>query len=155
MPLTIHIGHKVLSSLIAHAQIARPHECCGLLVGRRCDGLVLIDAAIRSPNISQGNRRRRYQVDWGVLLATSRRSREVGRQIVGVYHSHPNGSSVLSARDRRLAWPDHTYMVLGMLGRQCAAITCWRVLGHRSRCVEEPIKLLESGEASPPLPPRR
>jgi desampylase len=87
-----------------HAQIARaaqaalPGECCGLIEGRRDDhGGVVAVAVHPARNIGGGDDR--FEIDPADHVRVLRAARARGTQIVGCYHSHPNGRAEPSARD--------------------------------------------------------
>jgi len=129
MPFAIRIDRRILDGLIAHARRDYPNECCGILVGRRDENETAVHGARGAENISDSDRTRSFQVDWQALFAAMRSVRDGGEAIVGFYHSHPDGSVVPSVRDTRLAWTDHSYVIIGINGGSCRGVASWRV-GH-------------------------
>ena len=91
---------EVRRAILAHARREAPRECCGFLIGR--GGRVLHAAALR--NIAE-NPRARFQIDprEHIVLRRELRRLSPALEIVGVYHSHPDGPSEPSVRDRREA----------------------------------------------------
>lgn len=98
-PRAVRAAPGVLDAIRREALAARPRECCGLLVGRRRGEEVALAAAHPSPNLAP-EPTRRFEVDPGLRLRLQRESRGRGEEVVGLYHSHPDGDARPSARDR-------------------------------------------------------
>lgn len=96
-------GGALIDQIAAVAARAYPEECCGLLVGQRRDAAVRIAEAVASPNIAT-ERRRRFEVDPALRLAVMRRLRGTADEIVGHYHSHPDGPPLPSEHDAAMAF---------------------------------------------------
>ena len=94
--LPLHVRRAIL----AHARRDAPRECCGFLIGRR--GRVLHAAFMRN---AAPRPRVQFQIDPGEHIALRRELRRLSPalEIVGVYHSHPDGPGEPSAQDRREA----------------------------------------------------
>lgn len=94
----IDIPRRILAEIAARAAAAWPDECCGLLLGRRDGDACIVAEAVAAANVAD-DPARRFEVDPRVLLATHRRARESGDELLGPYHSHPDGAAVPSATD--------------------------------------------------------
>ncbi|MDG2004777.1 MAG: M67 family metallopeptidase [Novosphingobium sp.] len=92
MDLSVTSG--VMATLREEAQRAAPEECCGLLLGR--DGR--ISEAMPADNVAE-DRLTRFEIDPMALLAAHKSARAGGPQVLGYYHSHPEGHPVPSATD--------------------------------------------------------
>ncbi len=97
----VAVSQAVLAAISAHACADHPAEACGLLLGPEnlADGVQLIDEAVASPNNAAQAGNDRFEIDPGLHLRTRRGLRGSGRTVVGLYHSHPNGSALASAVD--------------------------------------------------------
>lgn len=93
----IRITGRALARIEATARAARPREACGLLVG--ADNAIL--EAVPTENLAQEDDR--FEIDARAHIALVRRLRGSDRAIIGVFHSHPNGSLALSPRDCQAA----------------------------------------------------
>jgi len=113
------------SALAAHARTAQPSECCGVLFGQRDGERVLVTRVIRAANVTEGDRRRRYQIDWDTLLAVTRQARPGAESIVGFYHSHPDGSDRPSEHDLASAWDDMVYVIVPVVDGVPARPAAW------------------------------
>ena len=92
--MTVTVTSGALATMLAEAAKAAPEECCGLLLG--CGDSVT--EARPAANVAE-DRMRRFELDPAALLAAHKEARRGGPQIVGYYHSHPEGHPVPSATD--------------------------------------------------------
>ncbi len=101
-----------MASIGLHCQREYPLESCGLLVGGRDGSQVNVRRVVAGRNMADGDRLRRYQIDWHTLFNTIRQARDSGEAIVGFYHSHPDCEPAPSLADRTAAWLDHVYLIV-------------------------------------------
>jgi proteasome lid subunit RPN8/RPN11 len=98
-----------MDAIVAHADAARPDECCGILVGAPDR----IDAAVAARNIAE-QPSRRYLLDPQDHFDALRDARRRGLRVLGFYHSHPHSTPQPSETDRiEAAYPDHLYLIVG------------------------------------------
>ena len=69
-----------------HGEETYPHECCGALVG--APGRV--KAVVALPNTTEEGPRRRFLVRPQDYRAAEKRASEMGAELLGFYHSHPD-----------------------------------------------------------------
>jgi proteasome lid subunit RPN8/RPN11 len=86
------------------ARAALSRECCGLIEGAREGGAIRAVALHPAHNLAEDADR--FEIDPAGHFAAVRSARANGREIVGCYHSHPNGVADMSARDRDSACND-------------------------------------------------
>lgn len=94
--------------MAAAAAAAWPVEACGLLLGRRTEDGVTVDA-FRPTGNAAADSRRGYLVPPLDLLAADREAHAAGREIVGIWHSHPDAPAVPSPRDVVEAFEGYSY----------------------------------------------
>jgi predicted GIY-YIG superfamily endonuclease/proteasome lid subunit RPN8/RPN11 len=90
----VEVSRSVMDRLLVEASRAAPEECCGLLLGRGGR----ITEALPAENVAD-DRLRRFEIDPMALLAAHKAARAGGPQVLGYYHSHPEGHPVPSATD--------------------------------------------------------
>jgi len=101
-----------------HAESARPHECCGVLVGHDDE----IVEAIAARNLADDPNR--YALDPADHLAIRRNARAAGLAVIGFYHSHPHSAAHPSATDlAEASYPDHLYLIVGVDGVRLFRLT--------------------------------
>jgi proteasome lid subunit RPN8/RPN11 len=108
--LTISID--VDTAIRQHGQETYPHECCGALVGR--DGVV--SAIVALPNTTDEGPRRRFMVRPSDYQLAERRATELGVELLGFYHSHPDHPARPSQYDLDHAWPTFAYIIVAVAG---------------------------------------
>lgn len=92
------------TNLLAAARAGFPHEVCGLLEGTRGEGGVTVTAIHPAANVSP-TPHEAFEIDPAAQFALQRALRGTGREVVGCYHSHPNGRAEPSPRDRACSYP--------------------------------------------------
>jgi proteasome lid subunit RPN8/RPN11 len=87
------LADELREQIAREARAAFPRECCGLI-----EGDALCVAALHSArNISEDADR--FEIDPADHFGALRAARKNGHNIIGCYHSHPNGCASPSARD--------------------------------------------------------
>lgn len=146
----LSISPDVDTAIRQHGQETYPHECCGALVGR--DGVV--SAVVALPNTTDEGPRRRFMVRPSDYQLAERRATELGGDLLGFYHSHPDHPARPSQYDLDHAWPTFAYIIVAVAGDGAANakagdMTVWFLQEDRSRFEEGS---LNHGENSHPDP---
>jgi len=106
----------VRDAIVRHARLEAPRECCGFLIGRRGR----VQFALPTKNVAR-QPTVRYEIDsWEhVRLRRWLRRFQPPLEILGVYHSHPNGKAFPSEADRAEAnYPRWLFVIAGGPGRR-------------------------------------
>jgi desampylase len=103
--------------MLEEARLAHPRECCGLLLGRGSQVALAQSAANVHPAPES-----HFEIDPKALITAHRAMRAGGLDLLGYYHSHPNGRAEPSAQDRAAASGD---------GRIWAIVAAGKVLFWR------------------------
>jgi proteasome lid subunit RPN8/RPN11 len=91
--------------VIAAAIRAYPDECCGLIAGRRDAAGIRVLSVHETDNLAE-EKKRGFLIDPAAQFALLRASREGDAEVIGCFHSHPNGRAEPSERDRAEAADD-------------------------------------------------
>ncbi len=123
------LGRPAAEAILRHCLREHPDEACGLLVGPLLPGALpdRIVAAHASENLA-ADRRRGYLIDPQLHLRLQRELRGTATEVVGVYHSHPDGPAHPSARDRREAWPWFVYVIVETFTGNTGEAAAFRLL---------------------------
>src|SRR6195256_6564990 len=151
------ITADVDQAIRAHGQETYPHECCGAMVGRGAH----VTGIVALPNTTEEGPRRRFLVRPSDYREAERRAGELGVELLGFYHSHPDHPARPSQYDLDHAWPTFAYIIVAVAGAgeglpgQSASgatagdMTVWYLQEDRSRFEEGS---LNHGENSHPDP---
>jgi proteasome lid subunit RPN8/RPN11 len=104
----------VVDAILAQADAQRPLECCGLLVGQ--GNVVAAAVAMRNVSASPASR---FELDSREHIDLRRTLRKFlpPLEIVGVYHSHPEGPPRPSVTDVAEAhYPGWLHVIIGWDG---------------------------------------
>ena len=94
--------------MVEHARREPQHECCGLLAGR--DGVI---TRVLPATNAASNPARSYEIAPEELFQLMREMRAAGLELLGIYHSHPQGANAPSPRDvERAYYPDAAYFII-------------------------------------------
>jgi proteasome lid subunit RPN8/RPN11 len=104
----ISITAEIMSCLVVEAQENVGEECCGLLAGMHD----LVMRAFSAVNVA-GEPTTAYEIAPQELFGLMREIRGAGLELLGIYHSHPRGDNIPSARDiERAYYPDAAYFII-------------------------------------------
>ena len=112
-----------------HGEETYPHECCGALVGR--SGRVT--ETVPLPNTTEEGPRRRFLVRPSDYRLAESRAAELGGELLGFYHSHPDHPARPSQYDLDHAWPSFSYVIISVLSGEPGTLTSWRLREDRSQ----------------------
>lgn len=92
--MDVTISRALIDELLRLADAEPTSEVCGLLFGEGAR----IDAIQPCANVA-GDSAQAFEIDPAALIAAHKQARAGGAQLVGCYHSHPNGRCAPSAYD--------------------------------------------------------
>jgi proteasome lid subunit RPN8/RPN11 len=116
------------AAIRSHGAETYPHECCGALVGR--DGHV--SDVVPLPNTTEEGPRRRFLVRPSDYRDAERRASELGAELLGFYHSHPDHPARPSQYDLDHAWPTFAYIIVSVAAGSAGDMTVWYLKDDRS-----------------------
>lgn len=114
-PLRATLPTAVKRAIVAHARRDAPRECCGFLAGKGSRVMFALPMTNCDPRPRTG-----FRIDPSEHLAIRRVLRQLtpSVEIVGVYHSHPNGPATPSPRDiAESHYPEWLFVIVGAQGR--------------------------------------
>lgn len=132
-------GDDVTVHIENHGRETYPNECCGALIGT-ADVVV---ECYSLPNTTEEGPRRRFLVSPDDYRAAEKRAKEVGHELLGFYHSHPDHPARPSQYDLDHAWPVFSYVIIAVAKGEPGAMKSWRLREDRSAFDQEPIEQLQ------------
>jgi proteasome lid subunit RPN8/RPN11 len=118
--MDVEVTSMALSRMRAAAAAAHPHEACGLLLGAGRRITEAREAANVHPSPAT-----RFEIDPQALIDAHRAARAGGPQVLGYFHSHPEGAAVPSATDRECAARDGRIWAIVAPKDDEADVTFW------------------------------
>ena len=131
--MALLLNSQVDAAIRAHGAETYPNECCGALIGR--DGVVTETLAL--PNTTEEGPRRRFMVRPQDYREAERRAGELGGELLGFYHSHPDHPARPSQYDLDHAWPFFSYVIVSVREGVSGDMTSWRLREDRSAFDQE------------------
>ena len=124
--LVLDVG--IAQAIRRHGEEAYPHECCGALVGRNDSAA----AVVALPNTTEEGPRRRFLVRPSDYRLAEQRAGELGAELLGFYHSHPDHPARPSQYDLDHAWPNFAYVIVSVSAGAAADMTVWWLKDDRT-----------------------
>jgi proteasome lid subunit RPN8/RPN11 len=111
-----------------HGEETYPHECCGALIGTGNR----VMATVALPNTTEEGPRRRFMVRPSDYRVAEQKAGELGGDLLGFYHSHPDHPARPSQYDLDHAWPTFAYIIVAVAQGKSEAMTVWYLREDRS-----------------------
>ena len=122
------LDRGVALSIRRHGEETYPHECCGALVGHTGRATSVVGL----PNTTEEGPRRRFLVRPSDYRLAETRARELGGELLGFYHSHPDHPARPSQYDLDHAWPTFAYVIVSVASGVSGDMTVWWLKDDRS-----------------------
>jgi len=110
----IEIATEPWETMVRHAELTYPNECCGAMLGRLNGGSKLVTEAIPMENAYAGEQAARYELRPEDLLEADRQARARGLDLIGIFHSHPDCDAYFSTTDLKNSCPWYSFVVLSI-----------------------------------------
>jgi proteasome lid subunit RPN8/RPN11 len=144
-PRTCALGPGVASAVRRHGEETFPHECCGALIGTGDR----VTHAVALPNTTEEGPRRRFLVRPSDYRTAEARASELGGELLGFYHSHPDHPARPSQFDLDHAWPNFAYVIVSVMSGVARDMTVWFLKDDRSRFDEGVLNGDENPDSNP------
>ena len=124
----VAISAAVDDAIRRHGEETYPHECCGALVGHEGQ----VTATVPLSNTTEEGPRRRFLVRPSDYRLAESRASELGVDLLGFYHSHPDHPARPSQYDLDHAWPTFAYVIVAVAAGKAGDMTVWWLKDDRS-----------------------
>lgn len=127
---------ELAGQIVSLAEITYPFEACGLLIGQQIDATVVVEQITYGRNLESTSfqgvaQPRGFLLDPEDFLAADRVARSAGRDIVGVWHSHPDTPAQPTEREHQSAWAGYSYLMVAVSAAGAAELRSWRLTDER------------------------
>lgn len=124
------VRRDAYDAVVSHAFDGRPEEVCGVLGGEFGERESAVSAVERAANVAPAPAYE-YAIEPAEQLAVMDDLEARGLDVVGFYHSHPEGPAGPSATDTdRATWLDRSYVIVDLAGDH-PVVGAWRWDGDR------------------------
>ena len=127
----------------AHAEAAYPNECVGAMLGTSGGGLKTVGLAMPLQNSAKGSQHAFYELSNDSLLAAEKAARQLGLDVIGIYHSHPDADAYFSETDLKNSCPWYSFVVLSVKGGSFDHANSWLPDFDQTRADPEPLDTVE------------
>lgn len=110
----LRIDPGPMAEMIAHAEETYPNECVGAMIGSTDGSNKLVESALRLENSADGSQRAYYQLNPEHLMKADKAARDQGKDLIGIYHSHPDADAYFSKTDLENSCPWYSFVVLSI-----------------------------------------
>jgi proteasome lid subunit RPN8/RPN11 len=101
------ISNALWFEMINQAEENLPNECCGFVVGKgtNADVIIPVENVVHSPT--------EFQMDANRQIREMLRIEKEGKELLAIYHSHPDGPDFPSTRDvKQFMYPESYSIIL-------------------------------------------
>ena len=117
---TIEIPSDLIAEILVQCERGKPKEACGILGGVKNRIMKVFPAENMESSPTS------YSIKPEFFLQISHQLRSEGMDIIGVYHSHPDGLKGMSLRDLMLGWEDFFYFIVSF-EEESAIFQCFQI----------------------------
>ena len=142
----LRLGAAVVAAIRRHGEETYPHECCGALVGSTGQ----VEMAVTLPNTTEEGPRRRFLVRPSDYRLAEQRAGELGGDLLGFYHSHPDHPARPSQFDLDHAWPTFAYVIVAVEAGNAQDMTFWYLKEDRTSFEEGELNGDENPDSDAP-----
>jgi len=120
------LASSVEDEIRRHGEETYPHECCGALVGQGDR----VTATVALPNTTEEGPRRRFLVRPSDYRLAEQRAGDLGGELLGFYHSHPDHAARWSTTDLAEAhWNGCSYVITNVEHGQAVKTNSFVLVG--------------------------
>ena len=141
--MTLFIAPATLQQIIHHGEAAYPDEGAGLVLGVNTGGNRLVTKLVMLDNTREvADRHNRYLLTPEDFQRGETEAANLGVEVLGVFHSHPDHPNQPSEFDREWALPVLSYIITRVEAGKAAGNRSWRLSEDRTGFDEETIEVL-------------
>jgi proteasome lid subunit RPN8/RPN11 len=138
----LRTSKEILDRIHKHGEGSYPEEGAGLLLGEIKGESSTVYEIIPLTNAREESaRHNRYLITPQDMLRGEREAMQLGFDIIGVFHSHPDHPSMPSEFDREWALPNLSYVITSVKEATAIDTRSWVLTNDRKIFEEQKIKL--------------
>jgi proteasome lid subunit RPN8/RPN11 len=142
--MSIHISEQVMTEIQAHGESRYPEEAAGLILGATGGEDRIARSVLPLENQFESNQRdHRYLIEPRDMLHAEQRAEQLGLEIIGVFHSHPDHPPTPSQFDLEWAVPWYIYLITSVQNGVAKGSKAWKLREDHSQLIEEQLHIRE------------
>jgi proteasome lid subunit RPN8/RPN11 len=136
--MSLKITNELIERINKHIEAAYPGEGAGFLLGADGD----VNEVLPLDNAREEEaRHNRFLLTPEDYLKAEMKAMELGVDLIGVFHSHPDCPNVPSEYDREWAQPFFSYVISRVDQGKTVSHRSWKLLEDRTKYEEEEIEI--------------
>jgi proteasome lid subunit RPN8/RPN11 len=141
--MILELSAKILEDIHAHGESSYPEEGAGLLLGKVNGDYKRVISIIKYSNAREDNaRHNRYLLTPQDYLHGEQEASNLGLDVLGIFHSHPDHPNRPSEFDREWAMPWFSYVITSVQAGNAVDSRSWLLSDDRSHFFEEEIRVI-------------
>jgi proteasome lid subunit RPN8/RPN11 len=141
--MILELSAKILEDIHAHGESSYPEEGAGLLLGKVNGDYKRVISIIKYSNAHEDNaRHNRYLLTPQDYLHGEQEASNLGLDVLGIFHSHPDHPNRPSEFDREWAMPWFSYVITSVQAGNAVDSRSWLLSDDRSHFFEEEIRVI-------------
>jgi len=137
----IEIPERLIQEIHLHGERTYPEECCGVMLGVQQDRLQIVHTILPIGNSQELNRQRRFLITPEQYRNAEKNAIDMGFDLLGFYHSHPDHPAMPSAFDTEHALPWFTYVIVSIINGKARTTSAWVLSEDRRGFDERPLQI--------------
>ena len=141
--MILELSAKILEDIHVHGESSYSEEGAGLLLGKVNGDCKRVISIIKYSNAREDNaRHNRYLLTPQDYLHGEQEASNLGLDVLGIFHSHPDHPNRPSEFDREWAMPWFSYVITRVQAGNAVDSRSWLLSDDRSHFFEEEIRVI-------------
>lgn len=141
--MILELSGKILEDIHVHGESSYPEEGAGLLLGKVNGDYKRVISIVKYSNAREDNaRHNRYLLTPQDYLHGEQEASNLGLDVLGIFHSHPDHPNRPSEFDREWAMPWFSYVITSVQTGNAVDSRSWLLSDDRSHFFEEEIRVI-------------
>lgn len=141
--MILELSAKILDYIHVHGESSYPEEGAGLMLGKVNGEYKRVISIIKYSNAREDNaRHNRYLLTPQDYIHGEQEASNLGLEMLGIFHSHPDHPNRPSEFDREWAMPWFSYVITSVQAGNAVDSRSWLLSDDRSHFFEEEIRVI-------------
>lgn len=139
------ISQTLLKAIQRHGAQSYPEEGAGVILGEvRSDARYAEEILPLSNSYEADSRHNRYLIEATDILRAEQKAEEMGLDVIGIFHSHPDHPAEPSEFDLQWGLPWYSYLITRVESEGARESKSWRLNEDRQKFSPETLEVVQS-----------